>query len=118
VAEYVGMDRLGKIDVYASTKRVYVFLEDRPAGCAVLPEGNMPAGPVNVLFGMAGYHIEIDEYVMSEGATELYWKRYSATHIDRKLDDLGIKSGATLPAWDHTIMPCGDRYYAGQLGSL
>jgi hypothetical protein len=118
VAEYVGMDRLGKIDVYASTKRVYVFLEDRPAGCAVLPEGNMPAGPVNVLFGMAGYHIDIDEYVMSEGATELYWKRYSATHIDRKLDDLGIKSGATLPAWDHTIMPCGDRYYAGQLGSL
>jgi hypothetical protein len=118
VGEYVGMDRLGKIDVYASTQRVYVFLEDRPAGCAVLPAGKMPAGPVNVLFGMAGYHIDIDEYVMSEGATELYWKRYSATHIDRKLDDLGIQNGATLPAWDETRMPCGDRYYAGQLGSL
>jgi hypothetical protein len=118
VGDYVGMDRLGKIDVYASTHRVYVFLEDRPAGCAVLPEGKMPAGPVNVLFGMAGYHIDIDEHVMSEGATKLYWKRYSATHIDRKLDDLGIRSGVTQPAWDETIMPCGDRYYAGELGSL
>jgi hypothetical protein len=118
VGDYVGMDRLGKIDVYASTHRVYVFLEDRPAGCAVLPEGKMPAGPVNVLFGMAGYHIDIDEHVMSDGATKLYWQRYSATHIDRKLDDLGIRSGATLPAWDETIMPCGDRYYAGELGSL
>jgi hypothetical protein len=118
VGDYVGMDRLGKIDVYASTRRVYVFLEDRPAGCAVLPEGRMPAGPVNVLFGMAGYHIDIDEFVMSEGATQLYWKRYSATHIDRKLDDLGIQSGASVPAWDETIMPCGDRYYAGELGSL
>jgi hypothetical protein len=78
----------------------------------------MPAGPVNVLFGMAGYHIDIDEHVMSEGATKLYWKRYSATHIDRKLDDLGIRSGVTQPAWDETIMPCGDRYYAGELGSL
>jgi hypothetical protein len=118
VGDYVGMDRLGKIDVYASTNRVYVFLEDRPAGCAVLPAGKMPAGPVNVLFGMAGYHIDIDEHVMSEGATKLYWKRYSATHIDRKLDDLGIRSGVTLPAWDETTMPCGDRYYAGELGSL
>jgi hypothetical protein len=118
VGEYVGMDRLAKIDVYASTSRVYVFLEDRPAGCAVLPAGRMPAGPVNVLFGMAGYHIEIDEFVMSERPTQLYWNRYSATHTDRKLDDLGIQSGVTLPAWDETVMPCGDHYYAGALGSL
>jgi hypothetical protein len=118
VGDYVGMDRLAKIDVYASTSRVYVFLEGRPAGCAVLPEGKMPGGPVNVLFGMAGYHIDIDEHVASEFAAQLYWNRYSLTHIDRKLDDLGIQSGVAAPAWDETIMPCGDRYYAGQLGSL
>lgn len=116
VGEYVGLDRLAKVDVYASTNRVYVFLEDRPAGCAVLPAGKMPAGPVNVIFGVAGYHIEIDEFVTSQLAPAQYWSRYSVAHIERKMDDLGIESGVALPAWDEQLMPCGDHYYAGILG--
>ena len=31
LGEYVGLDRPVKFDVYASTERVYVFVEDRPA---------------------------------------------------------------------------------------
>jgi hypothetical protein len=111
VGDYAGNDRLVKWDVYASTKRVYLFIEDRPAGCAVLPEGRMPAGPVNVIFGAAGYHIDVDEFVAPEEARHQYWKRYSLSHIDRKFDDLGVKSDATLPAWDESVIPCGTRYY-------
>lgn len=113
--DYAGMDRPVKFDVYASTKRVYMFLEDKPAGCAVLPEGKFPAGPVTVIFGVAAYHMEIDEFVVGENSSQQYWRRFSLAHTDRKLDDLGVKSGATLPAWDETIMPCGSDYYAGLL---
>jgi hypothetical protein len=109
--DYAGNDRLVKWDIYASTKRVYFFLEDKPAGCAVLPEGKMPAGPVNVIFGAAGYHIDVDAFVQPADSRHQYWKRYSLAHIDRKMDDLGVKNGATLPAWDESRIPCGTRYY-------
>jgi hypothetical protein len=113
--EYSGTDRLVKFDVYASTDRVYMFVEDRPAGCAVIPAGKMPAGPVNIVFAEAAYHIEIDEYVVRDPAKSLYWKRFSVAHSDRKMDDLGVESGVAAPAWDESIMPCGDNYYAGLL---
>jgi len=113
--EYSGIDRPVKFDVYASTKRVYMFVEDKPAGCAVLPEGRMPAGPVNVIFGVAAYHMEIDEFVVPETSSHQFWRRYSLAHTERKLDDLGVKSGVDLPAWNETIMPCGTQYYAGLL---
>jgi hypothetical protein len=109
--DYAGMDRLVKWDVYASTQRVYLFIEDRPAGCAVLPAGRMPAGPVNVAFSIAGYHIEIDEFVAPAESRHQYWRRFSLAHTDRKMDDLGVENGATLPAWDESIMPCGTTFY-------
>jgi hypothetical protein len=114
--DYAGMDRPVKFDVYASTKRVYMFIEDKPAGCAVLPEGRFPAGPVTVIFGVAAYHIDVDEFVTAETSSHQYWRRYSLSHTDRKLDDLGVKNADTLPAWNEDVMPCGDRYSAGLLG--
>ena len=95
-----------KFDVYASTERVYMFVEDRPAGCAILPSERIGAGPVNVFFHMTGYHIEIDAYVEVTDRHQ-YWARYSKGHVDRKLDDLGIQNGASLPDWDEAVMPCG-----------
>jgi len=49
------------VDVYASTSRVYVFMDGKPAACAVLPEGRMPAGPVTVAYRAVIYHCGIDE---------------------------------------------------------
>lgn len=112
MGEYVGLDRPVKFDVYASTKRVYVFVEDRPAGCAVLPAGRMPEGAVNVMFGAAGYHIEIDEFIEREPAMHEFWRRQSLFHIERHMDDLGVDSAVGLPvAWDESVLPCGDRFY-------
>jgi hypothetical protein len=112
MGNYAGMDRPVKFDVYASTERVYVFVEDRPAGCAVLPAGRMPAGDVTVVFGAAGYHIEIDEHVEHEGGEHEYWHRYSVGHVERRFDDLGVRSKTSLPMpWDESVLPCGDRFY-------
>ncbi|HEY6876526.1 MAG TPA: hypothetical protein VI299_00855, partial [Polyangiales bacterium] len=109
--EYSGHDRPVKFDVYASTERVYVFVEGRPSGCAVLPKGRMPEGSVNVMFGAAGYHIEIDEFVEREPAMHEFWHRQSLWHVERHFDDLGVDSANDLPEWNHSIFPCGDRYY-------
>lgn len=112
LGEYVGLDRPVKFDVYASTERVYVYVEDRPAGCAILPPGRMPAGGVNVVFGAAGYHIDVDEFVERDPAMHEFWHRQSANHVERRMDDLGIESGVSLPAaWDESVLPCGDRFY-------
>jgi hypothetical protein len=112
MGNYAGMDRPVKFDVYASTDRVYVFVEDRPAGCAVLPAGRMPAGDAAVVFGSAGYHIDIDEHVEPQGGEQQYWHRYSVGHVERRFDDLGIRNKASLPMpWDESVLPCGDRFY-------
>jgi hypothetical protein len=112
MGEYAGMDRPVKFDVYASTERVYVYVEDRPAGCAVLPAGRMPSSDVAVVFGSAGYHIDIDESVERENAQHQYWHRYSAGHVERRFDDLGVDSDVPLPApWDESRLPCGDKFY-------
>ena len=114
LGEYSGIDRMVKFDVYASTDRVYVFVEDKPSGCAVIPAGHFPAGPVNVAFGVASYHIDADEFVTRENPRFEYWSRYSKNHTERRFDDLGIKSGASLPTWNETLMPCGSEFYGAQ----
>jgi len=104
MGNYAGMDRPVKFDVYASTERVYVFVEDRPAGCAVLPAGRMPAGDVTVVFGAAGYHIEIDEHVEPEGGQHEYWHRYSVGHVERRHDQAPL-----LPHVRRGVTTCGQQ---------
>ena len=113
MGELSGIDRLVKFDVYASTDRVYTFIEDRPAGCAVLPVGRMPERPVSIVFGSAAYHIAVDEGVVPAGSPNQYWQRYSIAHVDRHLDDLGIDLSVPQPAWDETIRPCATRWFGG-----
>ncbi len=62
-----GYDRPVQWDVYASTSRVYVFMDGKPSGCAVLPAGRMPAGPVTVAYRAVIYHCGIDETVTPGG---------------------------------------------------
>jgi hypothetical protein len=109
-----GFDRPVRFDVYASTQRVYVFLDNQPAGCAVLPTGRMPAAPVTVLFGSVGYHMDIDEGVAPPTAAHQYLRTYSQNHIDRHMDDFGIELSVAAPTWDETTLPCGTRWYGGQ----
>ena len=108
-----GFDRPVQLDVYASTERVYVFVDGEPAACAVLPEGRMPAGEVNVAFRGVLYHSGIDESVVPEDSGHQYLQRYSLSHFDRHMDDLGIDLEVDEPAWDEQRMPCATRWYGG-----
>jgi hypothetical protein len=113
VGDKAGYDRPVKFDVYASTERVYVFMDDAPAGCAVMPAGRMPSGPVNVAFRGVLYHSAIDESVVPDGSGQQYLKRYSVSHFDRHMDDFGVDRSVPAPAWDEHLMPCGTRWYGG-----
>jgi hypothetical protein len=104
-----GWDRPVQFDAYVSTERVYLFVDDEPAGCAILPPGRMPAGPVSVLFNAVGYHMDIDD--QSDPSTgHQYLRTYSFNHTDRRFDELGVTLNAPLPAWDETRIPCGSEW--------
>jgi hypothetical protein len=113
LGDVAGYDRPVQFDVYASTERVYVFMDDKPAGCAVLPAGKMPSGAVNVAFRGVLYHSGIDESVVPDDSGQQYLRRYSLSHFDRHMDDFGIDLSVPAPAWDESILPCGTRWYGG-----
>lgn len=106
LGELSGFDRKVRFDVYASTERVYVFVEERPAGCAQLPEDRMAPGAVSVSFGSVLYHSGIDEMVVGSGAPHEFLDRHGLTQTLRRFDNLAVSGGRTLPAWNHTVFPC------------
>jgi hypothetical protein len=108
-----GFDRPVQWDVYASTSRVYVFMDGKPSGCAVLPAGRMPAGPVTVAYRAVVYHCGIDETITPADTGHKFEHDYSLCHSDRHMDDFGIELSTPAPAWDETILPCGTKWYGG-----
>ncbi|HEY6878493.1 MAG TPA: hypothetical protein VI299_10770 [Polyangiales bacterium] len=111
LGELAGFDRPVQFDVYASTERVYVYVDDKPFGCAVLPAGRMPEGDVTVSYRAVLYHSDIDESVVPATSGHQYLRRYSLMHMDRTLDDLGIDQNVPAPMWDESLLPCGTRLY-------
>jgi len=95
-------------------ERVYVFLDGQPAGCAVLPPGQMPAGEVSVALRALLDEPEKDDVVRLEPG-RVFERSYSQFHSDRRMDDLGIALDVPAPAWDETVLPCGTRWFGGQL---
>ncbi len=114
LGDLAGHDRPVRFDVYASTRRIYVTVDGKPAGCAVLPEGRMPEGAVTPIFGSVIYHGGIDEAVEPETSPQQYLRRYSLVHYDRKIDELGISAGVEAPPWDESVLPCGTRWYGAE----
>jgi hypothetical protein len=97
--EHAALDRSARWEVYASTKRVYTFLDGEPYGCMNLPAATVPAGPVTVTFGDVIYHSGVD-------ATFAYTKKAMQIASRRHYDNLGFKSGVAAPPWDEQRMPC------------
>jgi hypothetical protein len=108
-----GYDRPVQWDVYASTSRVYVFMDGKPSACAVLPAGRMPAGDVTVAYRAVIYHCGIDETVTPDDTGHRYEHDHSLCHSDRHMDDFGIDLSTPAPAWDETVLPCGTKWYGG-----
>jgi hypothetical protein len=111
--DLAGYDRPVQFDVYASTSRVYVYMDGKPSACAVLPAGRMPAGPVTVAYRAVIYHCGIDETITPPDSGHQYEHQHSLCHSDRHMDDFGIELSAPAPTWDETVLPCGTKWYGG-----
>jgi hypothetical protein len=102
VNEHMGVDRRARIDAYASTRRAYIFLDGQPYGCANLPNGVMPAGPVTVTFGDVLYHSGIDVPDPPFG----FHRAHLFVETRRHFDEIGFQGGVAAPIWDETLIPC------------
>jgi hypothetical protein len=100
VGEHASADQRALYDVFASTQRVYLFLDGAPYACADLPAVGPPqAGPVTVTWGDVLYHSAVD-------STFAYHLAHEQIEQHRHFDNLGFSSGVAAPAWDETRLPC------------
>jgi hypothetical protein len=114
LSDLVGFDRPVQLDVYASTERVYLFVDEQPTGCAVLPAGQMREGAVTVAFGAVIDEPAKDEVIAAEPGRR-YERDFSRLHSDRRMDDFGIDLDVQQPEWDEARLPCATRWYGGRL---
>jgi hypothetical protein len=102
IGERAGLARRVRFDVYASTAKVYVFLDGQPYGCVALPT-TLVAGPSTVTFGDVLYHSGADLEYPS-------WYPFLVQHLHfetrRHFDNLGFASGVAEPSWDSSRFPC------------
>jgi hypothetical protein len=99
VGEHASVDHRILFDVFASTSRIYVFLDGAPYGCADLPAVGVPKGPVTVTWGDVLYHSGVDQ-------TFAFHAAHMQIEQRRHFDNLGFSSGVPAPAWDLTRLPC------------
>ncbi len=97
--EHSSVDHRVVFDVYASTKRAYLFLDGQPYGCADLPDVGVPTGQVTVTWGDVLYHSAVDH-------TYAFHAAHMQTEQRRHFDNLGFSSGVPAPTWDETRLPC------------
>jgi len=106
------VDAPTKFDLYASTNRAYIFVNNKPYACAnltgatgVSPMPVGPTGPVTVTFGDALYHSGADDdfLINMKGG---FINRRQMSETSRHYDNLGFSSGVAAPAWDEKRIPC------------
>jgi hypothetical protein len=106
------VDASTRFDLYTSSSRAYIFVNNKPYACANLSSNSgispmpiAPTGPVTVTFGDALYHSGADVNfltMMSDG----FINRHQLYSTNRHFDNLGFSSGVAAPAWDETRFPC------------
>jgi hypothetical protein len=97
-----GVDRTIFFDVFASTAKVYLFMNGLPYACVELPANVFPAGPVTVTFG--------DVLFVSGNDLAVGWYPFHAAHLPnvttRHFSNLSFDDGAAAPIWDDARIPC------------
>jgi hypothetical protein len=105
--EHASMDRQTKFDVFLSSQRVYLFIDDRPAGCTLLPSDVKFGGPVTYTVGDVLYHEGAgDERVCSYERPYAFMHVHQCSETKRHFDDLAFKNSVPPPVWDNTRFPC------------
>ena len=92
-------------EIYASTRRAYIFFDGAPYGCVDLAAGTAPSGEVRVTFGDVVYHSGADDGIRDR-LPDGFSHRHKYTIAERHFGPLGFASGVAAPEWNEAIMPC------------
>jgi hypothetical protein len=95
-----------RLDAYATTDRVYVFLDGRAYGCANIPEVfSYEPGPSHVTFGTVLYHsgIDLDTQAGNGSMVFPFHREHQRIMSQRRFDNLAVRSTNELPTWPDTI---------------
>lgn len=105
VSEKVGLDRSLHWDIYASTNRVFLYLDKLPYGCVNLPADSAPSGSATVTWGDVIYHSGVAWNPLTN-----YMGTQTKANIEtsRRFDNLNFTSGVSAPAWNAEVSPCLD----------
>jgi hypothetical protein len=102
-----GVDQTVHFDVYASTKRVYLYTNGVQYGCVDLPDGKLAAGKATVTFGDVLYHSGVD---LGPAVPIQPWYPFHMAHMQtetsRHFSNLAFTSKVAAPSWDETRTPC------------
>ena len=114
--ELAGTDNTIKIDVYLSTSRIYLLVNDAPYSCtsfsATAEDGETytpPSGQVSVTFGDALYHSGESFTVAGGPISGAMYQFHQAKMLKltrRHFDNIGFVANQPAPAWDETRFPC------------
>jgi hypothetical protein len=99
VGEHASVDHRVVFDAYASTQRIYLFLDGKPYACANMPSVGVPNGAVTVTWGDVLYHSLVDH-------TFAFHTAHMQVEQRRHFDNLGFSSGLPAPTWDESRLPC------------
>jgi hypothetical protein len=115
-AELTATDNAIKLDIFVSTQRIYLMVNDEPYTCTDFPGKaddskfySPPSGQVTVTWGDVLYHSAVD---FSTGGGDIMGNSYlfHRTHMHkttrRHFDNIGFASNVAAPSWDETLYPC------------
>ncbi len=99
---WMGVDRVVRFDVFASTERLYLLLDRVPYGCVDLPPGALAEGPLSATYG--------EVLFVSVSDADAPWYAFHRDRMpnvtSRHVSEMALTSGAEPPAWDHARLPC------------
>jgi hypothetical protein len=114
--EISATDNAMKLDIFVSTQRLYLMVNDAPYSCTEFPgkadDGKTyspPSGQVSVTYGDVLYHSAVD---FATGGGDIMGNSYvfHRTHLHknahRHFDNIGFVSNVPPPTWDDTLYPC------------
>ena len=105
--ERAGLDRMTKFDLFLSSQRLYVFVDDQPAGCTILPSNVKFGGPVTYTVGDVLYHEgAADERICVDARPYEFMHKHQCYETKRHFDDLAFKNAVPPPVWDDKRFPC------------
>lgn len=116
LSENAGEDNAVTLDVYLSSDRLYLLVDDQPFACTDFPATasddstvSPPQGAVSVTWGDVLAHSAID-FATGDGAIDgnsYVFHRAHMHHTTRRhFDNIGFASGAAPPLWDESRVPC------------